>query len=144
MPLITPRFHNRKLSKYPHMNPQESRIMTRFLDQLGISYVGFDYDVHVGRGTDPGDRVAWPFRFDFIQLTRLRIDAVGHTPTGKHIIEVKVHASRSTIGQVLTYKALYEGQFPSNYNTTPVIVCQSIRQQTRNVCELLGIMVFTV
>ncbi len=115
-----PRYPNTKLIKYPHFFPRDIPIWERFIDRFGSDFLGFDYDVKVGSGTQPveglGDRYAEMQRI----LSTYRIDAVGYTKSGIYIFEVKPEAGTVAIGQVVAYTKLYTRDLEPSL---PVIGC---------------------
>lgn len=106
-----PEYPNTQLTKYPHFFPLDIPIWERFLSAHGDDFLGFDYDVKVGSGTEPveglGDKYA---RMQSI-LSKYRIDAVGHRTDAIVIIEVKPDAGTIAIGQIELYTELYRRDF---------------------------------
>jgi len=113
-----PKYKSEKLIKYPHMFPLDIAIWERFLDAYGASFLGFDYDVKVGTGTQPregfGDNYA---RMQEI-LSKYRIDVVGYQSDSIWIIETKPEAGTVAIGQIEAYTRLYE----RDYNPTKKVI----------------------
>lgn len=111
-------YPNTKLRKYPHMFPLDIPIWERFLDLHGSDFLGFDYDVKVGSGTEPieglGDIYA---RMQSI-LSKYRIDVVGYTDTDIWIFETKPEAGTVAVGQIVTYTNLYKRDL---HPTLPII-----------------------
>ena len=99
------------MAKYPHLLPNEVRIWDKFLELMGKKWYRFEYDIRVGKGIDPGPTVPEPWRSLAIKLTQKRIDAIGYAEDGIWIFEVKPDASLGALGQVLSYKYLYERDF---------------------------------
>jgi hypothetical protein len=90
------------------MREVDRPLWDRFLDRYGGEFVGFEYDVRVGRpsraaaGMDPQTQAVWE------TLTRLRIDAVGYTDREIWLFEVKPYAGLSALGQLVGYKVAFE------------------------------------
>lgn len=97
-----------KRNNYPHMSQADTKIWERFLDQYPQAYDSVQYDFHVGDA--PGFNTLMDDGEDRNQdkLYRLRIDVVGRSGSSLDIIEIKPSAGPSTIGQVKSYKMLYE------------------------------------
>jgi len=106
------RFSNEELYKFPRLTQAEQILWRQFIVEHGMKYERFDYDLPVGEGVDPGDSVAEFLRKDYIDLTRKRIDAVGYRLGKAFLFEVKPRAATTALGQLLTYKSLYNQTFP--------------------------------
>ena len=99
------------MAKYPHLMPNEVPLWERFLAIWGKNFEGFEYDVRVGKGVDPGAEYPEPWRSLAIQLTQKRIDVVGRRDGIVYIFEVKPQAGLSALGQLLAYRILYRETF---------------------------------
>ena len=99
------------MAKYPHLMPNEIPLWERFLAIWGKNFEGFEYDVRVGRGVDPGPGYEEQWRRLAIELTKKRIDAVGRRDGIVYIFEVKPQAGLSALGQLLSYRILYRETF---------------------------------
>lgn len=123
------RFPNVVLFKFPRMSSEDVVIWKKFLEKFGKDYTSFDYDFKVGSGTDPGPEVPEAFRIDFIELSKKRIDAIGYSPDGVSIFEVKPRAGTQALGQLLTYKKLYEKAYPERKIKEVAVVCNFISDE---------------
>jgi len=139
-----PRYPNTKLNKYPHFFPNDIPIWERFIDRYGSDFLGFDYDVKVGSGTEPveglGDKYASMQRI----LSRYRIDAVGYTKSGIWIIEVKPDAGTIAIGEVETYTKLYSRDYVPSLPVIGCIVTDRELPDMRYLTELRNEMYYVV
>lgn len=111
------------------MSSEDVQIWKKFLELHGKEYSSFDYDFKVGSGTDPGPEVPENFRQDFIDLSKKRIDAVGYQNDGVTLFEIKPRAGTQALGQLITYKALYEKANPDNKIKSTAVVCQFISDE---------------
>lgn len=93
---------------YPGMQVDEILVWKAWLQLNQGSYDRFDYNVHVGPGVDPGPSVAEPYRTNAIQLSQARLDAVGWQAGSPTIFEVERYAKARSVGQLLTYRSLWE------------------------------------
>jgi hypothetical protein len=100
-------------TKFPAMQIDEILVWKRWLQLHQGSYDSFQYDVLVGPGVDPGPAIAEPYRSNAIRLSRARIDAVGWQSGVPTIFEVERYSKARSIGQLLTYRALWEADNPS-------------------------------
>lgn len=139
MPNKTPRFPAEKLTKYPHMFPEDIAIWERFLEDFAKDYIGFDYDTKVGQGTQPLRYT--PPKYGRMQdiLSKYRIDVVGYKTSLIEIIEVKPMASSSAIGQVTTYVELYKRDFSPSLPVKGAIVTDWYIDDIDDLTNKLGI-----
>lgn len=142
--LISPRFPPTKLHKYPHMFPRDIAVWERFIDEYGHEYTGFDYDVKVGTGWDPGSNFDANIRSNAIELTKKRIDCVGYKPGEIWILEVKEHAGISAPGQVWAYQKLYRRSFRTTRRIVTGLVYESSSPDIAIVAKGLGVLTFQV
>jgi len=97
---------------FPGMSEPESRIFRAWLAQHGADYDRFEFNVRVGAGVDvPPDTP------EFVQelarsVSRPRIDVVAFGDGVVRLIEVKVRAGLSSIGQLVGYRTLYFADHP--------------------------------
>ena len=99
--------------RFPGMLPHEGLLLHRWLELHASEYDSFDYNVRIGAGYDPGP--TWPetTRRMAIMNSQLRTDAVARKGNQVTLIEVKYLAGPSAVGQLLTYDAIWAGDFPS-------------------------------
>ncbi len=119
-------------------------IWERWLELHASEFEGFDYDVRVGRGRNAPASFSPEFRKDITDLTQMRIDAVAVQSGLIDIIEVKQNAGASAIGQVLTYKELYEDSPEALLIRRLVIVTDNPHPDLVRAAEKLGVVVETV
>lgn len=116
------KFPPEKLAKYPHMFPADIEIWERFLERYGQYYKAFAYDVKVGVGRKPLPHWEPEIQRMYLTLTKKRIDAVGFQNEFVDIIEVKPNAGPSAVGQVITYKLLFEREYSTTKEVRAMIV----------------------
>lgn len=109
-----------KLPKYPHLLPADVDLWERFMEAHPGFFERVEYDVHVGGAIDVRPWWSAEDRRSFSHLAAKRIDVVGHTPGRIWIIEVKPEAGVSAIGQLISYRLLYEKRFGA---TAPLVLC---------------------
>lgn len=127
--------------KYPHMVPQEIVLWKDFLRRHGRKFTAFRYDVKVGRGVGTVPGLEEPYQRMAIELTRKRIDVVASRGRQVYIIELKEHAGVGSIGQLLSYKALYEDQHGPGRVTGLILVARSTDQDVQRVARAMRIQV---
>jgi len=131
-------------AKYPGMLVDEILIWKGWLALNQTSYDGFQYNVRIGVGQDPGEQFNQTYRDMAIALTKLRLDAVGWQGTLPTIFEVKRNAGPSNVGQLLTYDAVWRKNRLSNANPRLVIVCNIFQPNISQVAIETGITIETV
>ena len=111
--------------KYVHMLPKDRATWTMFLEMDLIDLDEVFYDVHVGRPMIiPEGSPEYMLRV--VQgVSCKRIDVVARTGKFYRIIEVKPHANMESVGQVITYKRLFEEEYNIDGPVLPVIVSQT-------------------
>ncbi len=129
---------------YPHMKPLDIAIWERFIDQNPGMYETCQYDVEVGDippfiTESPEEEVRKQGN-----LYQLKIDVIGYRQSGSDIIELKPAAGPATIGQVQSYKALYERDYAPSVKPGLVIVTDSERANMRFLCEQAGVKLILV
>jgi hypothetical protein len=100
-------------TKFPAMQIDEILVWKAWLALNQGSFERFVYDAKVGPGVDPGPTVEEPYRSMAIALSKARIDAVGWQAGVPTIFEVERYSKARSIGQLLTYRALWESDNPS-------------------------------
>jgi hypothetical protein len=98
--------------KYPGMAPREVLIWRAWLALHQSEYTGWQYNVLVGNGIDPGPDFPQVYRDQYIRNTKKRMDALAYQGLQPYIFEVKDRATASCISQLLTYDALWPTTFP--------------------------------
>lgn len=131
-------------NRYPHMGPKEAEIWTRFLLTTKMRFIDIWYDVRVGPGFDPGPTYDETIRRMAIQLTQLRIDAVGETEHEIWIFEVKPRAGRSALGQLTSYAYWYMRQKKPSKPLRLAVVCEDVDPNMPDVYRSRGIEIFKV
>ncbi len=125
--------------KFPGMLPREIVVWRAWLRIFEREYDGFDYNVRLGRGDDPGPSFDDSIRQMAIENSKKRVDAVlfqGSRPT---IVEVKDRAQASAVGQLLTYESLWLERFPTGPRPRLLLVTNRIAPDILPVLRKSGI-----
>lgn len=102
------RLYERAYGPFVHMSQQEKAIWLRFLVQGGTTYQPFYYDVRLGDGLQmPAGSSSFAVKSAFA-LTTKRLDVLFFDKGTAVIVEVKVRAGASAIGQLITYRDLFK------------------------------------
>jgi len=126
------------------MMPGDVPLWQRFLTQHGEYFDSFDYDRHVGQGVDIDP--AWPEEIvrAALALTQKRIDAVGYKGPEVWLFEVKPDAGLSALGQLLSYKALWERDPVNPKVTYLAIITDRLNPDEQFLFESHGIRTYIV
>lgn len=130
--------------RYPHMMEQEIITWKKFLRSYGHNFAKYRYDVHVGKGVGriPGFT---PVLQDMaVRITQKRIDVLAARGPETYIIEIKDRASMAAIGQLITYRELYESRYGRGRITGLIIVAETVDPDIRGVIERFKIKLFVV
>jgi len=123
------------LSKYPHLNVQDSLLFAKFLEKYRDRYMRFCYDVPLIDESQTelqhGDALSHDWRY----LTAFKIDCIGDTGFGLEIIEIKPSLSLQAIGQVTSYNILFRQYYQYFGLMTSRIVCLTASNDLALVCE---------
>ena len=131
-------------AKYPHMMPFEVPVWERFLADPPFAPVAISYDVHLGQGIPA--RAEWPpWLVKVVRATsRKRADAVVETADALWILEIKVRASFSALGQLIGYGVLLLEEWKPRKPVHLGVVCERVAADMGPVLNEFGISVFVV
>jgi len=128
---------------YPHLLPVDAEVWQQFLLNPPIRFDRFDYDVRIGLGVDPGDKYPPNYRKMCLDLSRMRIDAIGYTSTSIYIIEITRHAGLKALGQLTAYPTLYRKSYPTTQIVIPYLVCLDFTTDMQAVFDTHGLAYWT-
>ena len=111
---------------YPHLLQESIDLWELFLAEHKTEYLGFDYDVRVGVGRDPGDKYRPNIRQMAVDLSQRRIDVIGHRRDRLDIIEITPYAGIKAMGQLAVYPILFHNTFPQSKRIQPVLITSDI------------------
>lgn len=137
-------FKFERRASYPHMSKADTDIWNRFIDKFPSILKVCQYDFHVGDA--PPFNTLMDDYTDKNQdmLYRLRIDVVGHDDENINIIELKPSAGPSTIGQVKSYKVLYERDEEPKQPVKMVIITDVANPNMAYLCKAEGVSLIVV
>ncbi len=122
-----------------HFKPQEAALWQRFQTGAKIPTSELEFDLELGRGmTPPPDTPEWILRM-IRSLTVKRADVIWHAPAADFIIELADRIEPSTVGKLLTYRHLYQAQFPSSKPTLLITISTRIAPDMQAVLDALAI-----
>lgn len=126
-------------AKYPAMQVDEILVWRNWLQLHQAEYDRFDYNLRIGTGVDPGPSFPDNIRQMAIAIRSLRLDAVGYQGGTPTIFEVKRRAGPENVGQLLTYRAVWESQQLSAAAPALVLVCSDLSQHILPIVQQSGI-----
>lgn len=100
--------------RFPHLMPLDQAIWRRFLDVHGGEFLGYQYDITLGEGAEPLSNFNERDRRLLWMMTVKRADCLCIRPDALFLVEVKPRLGMAAVGQLVTYKALWERQFPGS------------------------------
>lgn len=124
---------------YPALNVDEVLVWKAWLVLNQQFYQSFDYNVRIGDGQDPGPSFADNIRQMAIQITQLRLDAVGYQGNIPTIFEVKRRAGPQNVGQLLTYDSVWRNKGYTQVNPRLMLVCATYNPNILPVLRDTGI-----
>ncbi len=101
------RFKFEKLTKYPHLKPEDVAVWERFITQHAGFFESVDYDFKVGEGAPQAPTLPENIARDGKILTQKKVDAIGYIEKIVYIVELKPIADMRALGQILSYHKLY-------------------------------------
>lgn len=103
--------------------------------------IPFDYNFRIGNGYDPGP--TWPpeQRQNAILNSMKRIDAIAYREFKVNLIEVKDRAMLSAIGQLVSYRQLWQRDFPTTPIEQLILVANRVDPDTIHSAQSNGIRV---
>jgi hypothetical protein len=97
---------------YPGLMPQEVAVLREWLRLHESEYDRFEYNCRVGVGNDPGPTYSATMREMALNLTKKRIDAIAYKSNQVTLIEVKKRATLAAVGQIVSYRTLWQADNP--------------------------------
>ncbi|PYX71580.1 MAG: hypothetical protein DMG78_14840 [Acidobacteria bacterium] len=125
--------------QFPGMAPREVLIWRQWLALHQHEYTGWQYNVHIGNGIDPGPSYPQVYRDQYIFNTQKRLDALAFQGEQPFVFEVKDRATGSSMSQLLAYKALWPVTFPNTPAPVLVLVTNRVSADMPMVLDATGI-----
>src|SRR5713101_420627 len=126
-------------AQYPAMQVDEILVWRNWLQLHQAEYDRFDYNVKIGTGTDPGPAFDDNIRKMAIAIRSLRLDAVGYQAGAPTLFEVKRRAGPENVGQLLTYRAVWQAQQLSAAAPRLVLVASDVMTHILPIVQQSGI-----
>lgn len=133
------RFPFTRLAKYPHMQPLDVAVWTRFIESHPDYFETVDYDIAVGKGAAVDPSHAPEIQYDHTILTQKKIDVVGYRGDSRTIVEVKPIANMRALGQIIAYSHLYAEDHPEAGPLTRLIVAGEMERELEPIFASQGV-----
>ena len=132
-------FPYEKLTKYPHMKPEDVAVWEVFIEKYPNAFNSVSYDVCCGEGADflPTEEDTPAGREN--RLYKKKIDVVGYNGDTATIIEVKPYADFRGLGQIIGYHELYCRDNQNGAQPRKMLVCNEATVEMRSLYESNGI-----
>lgn len=114
-----------KDQRLTHMSTGDAYTWQLFLDKNESKYHNYRYDVRVGTKVDLGSTAPGWLRKSAESLSQKRIDVVMDSLKVTYIVEVKVHAKASVIGDLVCYKHMYVIKYNPTRPVLPYLVTRT-------------------
>lgn len=111
------------LDRVPGGLKSETLLAQAWIRDMGAPYVGFDFNVALGEGRDPGPDIAAPLRAAAIEASKPRADVIAYREDSVDLLETKGTADMAAIGQLTAYTVLWNGQHPALPVRKTGIIC---------------------
>lgn len=141
---VVARFKYEKLSKYPHMKPEDIAVWERFLIAKPDFFERVDYDYKVGEGAPQAPTLPENIARDGKILTQKKVDVVGYKGDDTTIVELKPIADMRALGQILSYFQLYISTESLTGDVFKLVIAGEIERELEAVFEEQSIEVIIV
>lgn len=112
---------------YPAMLVDEIVVWKAWLKLHETEFTDYQYNVRIGRGHDAGPQYSDAVREMWKLNTQLRLDALAYSGATPTIFEVKRRATPASIGQILTYKVIWDEEHPQGPPAAMVLVANTFQ-----------------
>lgn len=152
--------------QYPGLIPEEALLARAWMDLYERQYSGFQFNVRIGAGDDPGPSYAAYARENAIVNSKLRLDAVAwqylkpgyvlqdDTPPATTylenpiavptLMEFKRRAATSAVSQLLAYQHIWAEDFPDQIQPALLLIANVVSPTIVPILKRAGIELVTV
>lgn len=128
-----------KDQRLTHMGKGDAQVWCRFLDKYEKKYTHYEYDVRVGFTMKLGSGAPGWLAKSAEYLSQKRIDVVMLGLKNIYVVEVKLNAKASVIGDLIQYSRMYLTKFKPNKLVVPYLVTGSADPDLRLTLQRLRI-----
>jgi hypothetical protein len=123
----------------PGMTPEESAIARAWLEAHAAEFDSAEFNVRLGQGIEPQPDWDESTRRFAAASTTKRADVIARRGVDVTIVEVKVRAGLSALGQVLGYRDLWLTQNPGTAVTALVVAASAAEPDVQSVLQQQGV-----
>lgn len=102
------------LDRFPGALKSETLLGQAWIREFGSPYNGFDFNVPLGDGRDPGPAIAAPLRAASIEASKPRADVIAYGDGFIDLLETKGRGDAGALGQLVQYQVLWNRGNPDN------------------------------
>ncbi len=130
------------LDRIPGHTQWESALMHEWLVLAGAAWEGFDFNVRLGGGYDPGPTYPAAIREGSILNTQPRADGIAYRGRQAAIVEIKISLYLYALGQLIGYEHLYRIAHPETTTIEKIAVAHAIQPNVAQVLSAQGVKIF--
>jgi len=134
----------KRLRRYPHLLPVDAALWDRFIRFYPDVYEKVAYDVHLGEGVIPPLDLDVKLKGMVRLLTQKRMDVLGVMDGVLTIIELKSYAGTTAVGQLMTYRSLFQKQYADMPIPELLIITDQMQPDMDVVCRQFSIQIVEV
>lgn len=138
------RFPFEKLSKYPHMKPEDVAVWERFIKDAPDFFDSVDYDYHVGKGRPYSLNLPENIARSAKKLSQRKVDVIGYKDDAVYVVEVKPIADMRALGQTLVYFKLYIERMGTAGNVFKLVIAGDIEPDLAETYKEMDVSVMLV
>ncbi|MBZ5560167.1 MAG: hypothetical protein LAO77_23160 [Acidobacteriia bacterium] len=130
------------LPRLPAALASETALVKAWLTDHGAKYRGFDFNVKVGHGVPLNANLPEPYLSMAIENSKRMIDVVAYWSVGIDLHEVKGRGDPCSVGQVRSYRYLWERDHPQVPVLAAGVICALLDEDMRFVLDSEGLSAF--
>ena len=127
---------------YPERTDRESGVIRDYLAVHHQEFDRFTFSKRVGHGVAPNPEHLEGVQRNTVFSTQKRMDILAFAGAHPTIIEVKARVTPASLGQILTYRALYLEAHPESEEPALVVIGEESDEDTLAVLQAHGVTVY--
>lgn len=127
---------------FPERTDRESGVIRDYLAAHHQEFDRFTFSRRVGQGVAPNPEHLKGVQRNTVFSSRKRIDILAFTGAHPTLIEVKERVTPASLGQILTYRALYLEEHPDSDEPTLIVVGRESDPDTTASLQNYGVTVY--
>lgn len=127
---------------FPERSSQEDALIADFLTRHIHEYDRYSFTVRVGQGQTPDPNHLPGVQQQSLRNSKMRIDMMAWRDAQPFIFEVKLRATHAALGQVQTYRQLWQEENPDAPAPILGVIARAIEPDMERVFAANGITVY--